>query len=250
MSGNGGSCVDQKQFERTITIQALRVPKEKCQTYLKSLQGFVLDRPRLKCVVLDSLGSDANSRLILLKEQAAGSGAPLPAAVGDLCAKDNLEVCEYELKLDYNYFTAEQVLKELLPKGTEVPGSFETVGHVAHLNLREELLGFKHLIGEVLLDKNLPRIQTIVNKVGSIENTFRVPEFEVLAGKSSMVTEVKQHGATFKLDFAKVYWNSRLEQEHKRLCTKHLRGSKTVVCDMMAGIGPFAVPAGIAFLQA
>lgn len=39
--------------------------------------------------------------------------------------------------------------QRLLPPGVEVPSSFETVGHLAHLNLREELLPYKHLIGQV-----------------------------------------------------------------------------------------------------
>ena len=38
-----------------------------------------------------------------------------------------------------------------------------------------------------------------------------------------------------------MYWNSRLEQEHKRLVDTFREGD--VVCDVMAGIGPFAVPA-------
>lgn len=38
-----------------------------------------------------------------------------------------------------------------------------------------------------------------------------------------------------------MYWNSRLEQEHKRLVDTFRPGQ--VVVDMMAGIGPFAVPA-------
>lgn len=89
--------------------------------------------------------------------------------------------------------------------------------------------------------KNYPRIQTIVNKIGTITNEFRVPKFEVLAGKSNMVTEVKQYGATFKLDYSLVYWNSRLEHEHKRLVSQFQPGE--TICDMFAGIGPFAIPA-------
>lgn len=64
---------------------------------------------------------------------------------------------------------------------------------------------------------------------------------EVLAGPPTLVTEVKQHGARFRLDFSKVYWNSRLEQEHVRLVGLFAPGD--VVVDVMAGIGPFAIPA-------
>jgi tRNA (guanine37-N1)-methyltransferase len=92
------------------------------------------------------------------------------------------------------------------------------------------------------MQKNYPRIQTVVNKVVAISNEFRVPKFEILAGKNDMVTEVKQYGATFKLDYGLVYWNSRLEHEHIRLVSLFKKGD--VICDMFAGIGPFSVPAG------
>ena len=39
-----------------------------------------------------------------------------------------------------------------------------------------------------------------------------------------------------------MYWNSKLEGEHRRLVNIFQPGE--VVCDVMAGIGPFAVPAG------
>lgn len=56
-----------------------------------------------------------------------------------------------------------------------------------------------------------------------------------------MVTKVKQYGAIFELDYSLVYWNSRLEHEHLRLVSKFQAGD--TICDMFAGIGPFAIPA-------
>ena len=79
------------------------------------------------------------------------------------------------------------------------------------------------------------------SQVGSIENTYRVFSMEVVAGEPNLETQVKQHSARFKLNYGEVYWNSRLEAEHKRLTEGFRRGE--VVVDMMAGIGPFAVPA-------
>jgi hypothetical protein len=42
-------------------------------------------------------------------------------------------------------------LQRLLPQGVEVPTSFEMVGHLVHLNLRDEQLPYKNVIGQVWL---------------------------------------------------------------------------------------------------
>ena len=59
------------------------------------------------------------------------------------------------------------MLRRLLPEGMEVPGAFEQVGRSTHVNLRDEHLPFKEVIGRVL-DKNAPRIRSVVNKVETI----------------------------------------------------------------------------------
>ena len=56
-----------------------------------------------------------------------------------------------------------------------MPSSFETVGHIAHLNIRDELIPYKHLIGQVILDKNL-NIRTVVNKVCALQPSLHVYE--------------------------------------------------------------------------
>ncbi|KAL6974355.1 tRNA (guanine(37)-N(1))-methyltransferase [Sarracenia purpurea var. burkii] len=169
----------------------------------------------------------------------------------ELRALCNIEVVPYLLTLGYTYWGADHVLKQILPPGVEIPSSFETIvkysnydvalGHIAHLNITDEVLSYKDVIARVIYDKNHPRIKTVVNKVGTITNEFRVPKFEVLAGKHDMITEVKQYGATFKLDYSLVYWNSRLEHEHIRLVSQFRAGE--IICDMFSGIGPFAIPA-------
>jgi tRNA (guanine37-N1)-methyltransferase len=159
----------------------------------------------------------------------------------EVVERNGLDVTEAVVKLDYSHTSTIEALKRLLPEGIEVPSSFEQIGHIAHLNLKEEHLPFKYIIGTVILDKN-PKIKTVINKVGTIDNEWRVFSMELLAGEENTVAEVKQHGARFRLDFRKVYWNSRLEAEHLRLVERWFKPGD-VIADAMAGVGPFTVPA-------
>lgn len=126
---------------------------------------------------------------------------------------------------------------------SEVPQSFAQAGHLAHLNLRSQYTPYKHLIASVIIDKN-PRITTVVNKIEDVgaESEFRTFPMEVLAGPADTEVEVSESGCTFKFDFAKVYWNTRLGDEHERVFSQFRPGE--AVADVMAGVGPFAVPAG------
>ena len=93
------------------------------------------------------------------------------------------------------------------------------------------------------MDKN-PTVRTVINKTDDvgINSEYRTFGYEVLAGEDDMNIELREGDCTFQFDYSKVYWNSRLQTEHKRLVDSFEPGE--VVCDVMAGIGPFAVPAG------
>lgn len=117
--------------------------------------------------------------------------------------------------------------------------SFSKVGHIVHVNLREHLLPYKELIGEVLFDK-VPGCRTVVNKIQNIDNTYRNFQMEVLKGENDMLTTVKESNCTFKFDFSKVYWNSRLSTEHERVINKIKQND--ILFDVFAGVGPFSIP--------
>lgn len=93
------------------------------------------------------------------------------------------------------------------------------------------------------MDKN-PSIRTVINKTNDVgtESEYRTFGYELLAGDPDMNVETQSEKCTFRFDYSKVYWNPRLNTEHRRLVAQFQPGE--AVCDVMAGVGPFAIPAG------
>lgn len=56
-----------------------------------------------------------------------------------------------------------------------------------------------------------------MNKVGFVDNEFRVLPMELLAGDSDTLVTVLESGCQFQFDFKDVFWNSRLQLEHNRI---------------------------------
>lgn len=87
-------------------------------------------------------------------------------------------------------------------------------------------------------------MRTVINKIEDVgsHSQFRTFPFELLAGDNDLNVIQHEQDCEFRFDYSRVYWNSRLETEHRRLVEKFQPGQ--MVCDVMAGVGPFAVPAG------
>jgi tRNA (guanine37-N1)-methyltransferase len=163
---------------------------------------------------------------------------------------NNFEIRPVEITMTHTNFTTNEILSEILPKDIIIPTSFEQIGHIAHLNLLDSQLPYKYIIGEVFLEMNKKSgIRTVVNKVESLSSEFRELHMEVIAGITPeeepeiFTTKVKQHGIEFIVPLDKVYWNSRLEFEHKRFVDS--LSPTDILYDVMAGVGPFAIPAGL-----
>ncbi|KAF9211012.1 tRNA(m(1)G37)methyltransferase [Podila verticillata] len=234
--------LDRSLFNKSVNVMALRIPASMTMECKKALGTDMLLVPKIRNVV-DSDDGEKSKRLILLSM--AISNKDLEGAsekTKEFVKEHGFELAETQFQVSYDYWTADEVVRAILPEEllVEAPSSFTTVGHIAHMNLKDEYLPWKHLIGQVILDKN-PNLKTVVNKTDSIDTTFRFFKMEVLAGEDNMIAEVRESGCRFKFDFAHVYWNSRLHTEHDRL-VKMFKATDAV-CDVMAGVGPFAMPA-------
>ncbi|KAE9417413.1 hypothetical protein Angca_008523, partial [Angiostrongylus cantonensis] len=144
-----------------------------------------------------------------------------------------------EVAVAFEDWDLRRIFRAVLPKDLEF-SSYSQVGHIVHVNLRENLLPFKKIIGQILLEK-VSKCRTVVNKIDSITNEYRNFELDLLAGADNYVTELTENGLKYRLDFSKVFWNSRLSHEHERVVK--LFKSLSLVYDVCAGVGPFVLPA-------
>lgn len=192
--------------------------------------------------------SNKTEKYLLLSEKVKDmSLSELPSELVKWIKEKEVKIEEYKLKMGYDDCSAEEVFKKVLPENMNV-SSFESVGHLIHLNLREEQLPYKYVIGQILLDKN-PRMKTVMNKIGSINNIFRTFDMELLAGIDDTVVTVNESNAKFTFDYRKVYWNSRLQSEHHRLIKELCKDKSRIIADMFCGVGPFVIPLAMSGLE-
>ncbi|CAK9105184.1 unnamed protein product [Durusdinium trenchii] len=237
--------LDRSKVEECFQVLALEVPARRTGEFLKRLGQHLLNLPRRKNVESASGGS----KLILLSRTVSDiKQLPEQEWLQEQVTSGAVKLSTFEVTLGYEHFTAEEVLRKLLPAGMEIPSSFEQAGHVAHLNLRDSQLPFKNLIGQVILDKN-KSVKTVVNKTGKIETEFRTFPMERLAGEESTVVRLKEHQCIFEFEYQDVYWNSRLQEEHGRLIEALFLQPSTatataqpVLADCTCGVGPFSIP--------
>jgi len=231
--------LDKSVYNINVCLPAVKCKAKSCGKFLAVYKDVLLKRPHFRKIIDDPL-MGKGFKLILL-DPIVNCIDYLHERQQNIILEEGATFCECNyLKITYEDFTFNEIIQSIIPEDSESVTSFETVGHIAHVNLREHLKEYKYVIGEVLLDKNV-HIKTVVNKTNIINATFRFFEMELIAGEDRMSTSVSEHGCLFEFDYSQVYWNSRLQSEHKRLVDQIQPGD--TVFDVFAGVGPFAIPA-------
>ncbi|KAF7927831.1 hypothetical protein EAE99_005208 [Botrytis elliptica] len=243
--------LDRALFSKTIPISAARLMNNKiiskCRSQLTKSKEMLLE-DRVAPIRSDpdpEFAAKGGKCLLLNPKVKHDDPTTWSPILHEAVKAQELGVIPFDLTLGYDHWNYIDVMKSILPEDAqgEIPVGFAIVGHVAHLNLHDEYLPYKSLVAAVLMDKN-PTIRTVINKIDDVGTVseYRTFSYEVLAGEDNMNVEIREGDCTFRFDYSKVYWNSRLQTEHKRLVDLFEPGD--VVCDVMAGVGPFALPAG------
>ncbi|KAI1729469.1 met-10+ like-protein domain-containing protein [Ditylenchus destructor] len=243
----GMTKLDRSKFVKTLRMPYLKVPAQSVGKIvgLPSILNNTIKKEEGLKPIMDS-ADNKNEKLVLFNydklrqngEETTRSKivTELKAVIGDEAPS---EFGTLEKEVMYEKWSVASCLKAVLPPGLEFKG-FSQIGHIAHLNLKEEILPYRFVIGELIHDK-LPNVKTVVNKTDKINNEFRVFDMELLAGEPKYETETAENGLRYKMDFSKVFWNPRLSNIHERIVKKFDKDS--VVFDITSGIGPFVLPA-------
>ncbi|MGO8806495.1 MAG: class I SAM-dependent methyltransferase [Candidatus Bathyarchaeia archaeon] len=139
--------------------------------------------------------------------------------------------------------TLMQTLEGKLPPHllSSLPQALDIIGDIAILEIPTELEEFERPIGEAILETH-KNIKTVLAKAGAISGTFRLREFNFVAGERKTQTVHKEFGCQFHVDVAKAYFSPRLSHEHMRVASLVQEGE--TVTDLFAGVGPFSVLIG------
>lgn len=234
--------LDKSLFKKEIQVCALYLNHQSnnISKIMPHLKKYLLKMENLKPI--QTQNSD-NTKYVLLNPIYVKAWSDFTendkSALLDLGLNDeHLKTIDFTIQ--YENWKPDELLKYILPEDKESVAGFSKIGHILHLNLRDHVMEYKNIIGEILLEK-IVGCRTVVNKLDKIDNTYRNFQMEVLCGDNDMRVVVKENRCLFEFDFSTVYWNPRLSTEHERIV--NILQSGDVLYDVFAGVGPFSIPA-------
>lgn len=235
-SVRGMTELDKRKFQKEIQVLCLNLKNVKLSTITPILKKYFLKMECFKAI--HNINNE--SFCVYLNPEKVTQWTDIATEDRVDLEKLDVNVESKSLIIKFENYSADTILKAILPSDQEGMSSYTKIGHIVHINLREHLDMYKQVIGKVLLEK-VVNCRTVVNKIDMIDNTYRNFQMEVLCGDNDMIATVKENFCTYRFDFSKVYWNSRLSTEHERLVKMFKTGD--AVFDVFAGVGPFAIPA-------
>jgi len=136
----------------------------------------------------------------------------------------------------------EILAKKLTKKEMEhITTSFDVIGNIAVLEIKDELVKKEKTIGEAILEMH-KNVDTVCKRAGEHSGKYRTQKLRIIAGKRTKETVHRESGCMLKLHVEKCYFSVRSGTERLRIAS--MVKSKEDVLVMFSGIGPFVCVIG------
>ncbi len=134
----------------------------------------------------------------------------------------------------------QNALRNVLPSDLVryIPRSFDIIGSIVIINIPEELIEYKELIGKKIIQL-FSSVKTVYRKMSAVSGELRVRELELIAGEKHCITIHKEYNVQLYVDVCNAYFSPRLSNEHDRVA--NFVKSDEVVIDLFTGVGPFPI---------
>ena len=213
-----------------VKVDALVVPLNKGQTAISIARCL-----RLVNHTLRTSSSEENLYIPLLRQIDESESKRLSAILGP----PKIEEREFNERPRVPRTLAEALQNRLPPHLlANVPKAFDILGHIAIVEVPDELVPFDKTIGRAVLE-TCPNVRTVMAKSGFFSSDYRVRALRLIGGEDQSVTHYRENGCVFELDVKAVFFSPRLSHERLRVASQVQPGEAVV--DMFAGVGPYSI---------
>ena len=137
-----------------INLPAIKCKAKSCGKFLSVCKQVLLKRAHFHKIISDpSIGNEF--KLILLDPSINKIDKLSEKQQNLIVEEDAIFFCKHSLLISYKDFTFSEIIQSIIPEEVENVNSFETVGHIAHLNLKVHLEEYKYVIGMYFISLNI-----------------------------------------------------------------------------------------------
>ena len=143
-------------FDKELTVYGVVVPGTKLPSLLKTIAPIVMKMRKVKFTIdfpqKPEKGGE-NFKLVLLDPDIITSEECFRPYKNKFADKHGIcleTLVKWPLIIGYENFNATETITAILPDGLPVNTAYDMQGHIAHMNLRDNLSEYKHIIGKGL----------------------------------------------------------------------------------------------------
>ena len=141
----GMKTLDKSIYDVCASLPAIKVNAKSCGKFLSVFKSALLKRPHFRKTIPDP--NESTHRIIFLNPSMNVKDKLSVAQQKLLEEEKAIFCCKYDVPLNYKDFTFNEIIQSIIPGDAETVSSFETIGHIAHVNLKSHLDEFKFIIG-------------------------------------------------------------------------------------------------------